>query len=60
MKILLISIFTLLMLSACATTGVNTANESQVTSDSYQGAPPGSTLKCQCGSSFSVDDVYFP
>ena len=60
MRLFIFSLCMLFLLSACATTGVNTANELQVNSDSYQGAPPGSTLKCQCGSSFSVDDVYFP
>ena len=60
MKVYISSLFILLLLSACATTAVNSSDESQVISSTDQGAPPGSTLKCNCGSSFAVTDLYFP
>ena len=60
MRILVYSLFMVFLLSACATTGVNTVDESQVVLSEYQGPPPGSTLKCQCGSAFTAEDIYFP
>ena len=60
MKVYISSLFILLLLSACATTGVKTPGQTQEVSITDQGAPPGSTLKCNCAASFEVSDVYFP
>lgn len=60
MKIFIIGLFMLSLLSACATTGANTPVESQDVSSDYQGAPPDSTVKCQCAAKFDVADIYFP
>ena len=60
MRLFIFSLCMMFLLSACATTNVTRTNEQQVAANESQEPPPGSTLKCQCGSSFSVDDVYFP
>lgn len=60
MKTIIFSLCVLFLLSACATTGMNRANDSQIVTSDYQGPPPGSTLKCNCAATFTVSDVYFP
>ncbi len=60
MRLFIFSLCTMLLLTACATTNATRITEQQVAATESQEPPPGSTLKCQCGSSFSVDDVYFP
>lgn len=50
------------LVSGCVLTGAKTAREGERgtsdSSDTY--VPKGSKLKCQCGSSFSSEDFYFP
>lgn len=60
MKVYISSLFILLLLSGCATTAVNGNDASQVVSSTDQGAPPGSTLKCNCAATFAAADFYFP